>query len=259
MIGLYPDALGVDQIDRFSRHLADLAEKAPPNTHVPTCGDWTLADLTWHLLGVQDFWSYIVGNRPTGPESYAQPERPGDEKLGAGLRSATNALVEALSSGPADERAWTWHEADQSVGFSIRRQSHEALVHCVDGCLAVGAELPVVAPELAADGVDEMITIMLSGRPPWAEFTRTPGVVKLETADTADSWTIGFGRIVGRSPSGNDVDTDTCISVDDEVPDLKISGAALDLDLWLWGRPGAGPVAFDGDESLVEQLRMPID
>ena len=54
---------------------------------------------------------------------------------------------------PAEE-AWTWSD-DHTVGFILRRQAHEALVHRVDAEQAAGASRELDA-ELAADGVAEV-------------------------------------------------------------------------------------------------------
>lgn len=259
MFGLYTDAVSPHEIQRLSEQLAAFAEEGPVDALVVTCGDWTLADLTWHLTEVQDFWAFIINNRPDGPGSYVQPQRPADDGLADGLRAATSTLVKGLSACDPETPAWSWHPTDQSVGFSIRRQTHEALIHCADGAVAVGADLPAAAPQLAADGIDEMIDVMLCAVPDWAELSRTGGIVELRTTDTADTWTVAFGRIRGDQPDGTHIDTTCHERADGESADLTISGAALDLDLWLWGRPAVGPISFDGPENLADQLRSPID
>src|SRR5690349_19460608 len=66
---------------RFSDVLADCDPAAP----VPSCPDWTAADLLWHLVGVQDWWAWCIENRPKSPhtDGYTEPERPAsyDEML----------------------------------------------------------------------------------------------------------------------------------------------------------------------------------
>ncbi|MBT8241971.1 MAG: hypothetical protein KJN63_12165, partial [Acidimicrobiia bacterium] len=37
--------------------------------------------------------------------------------------------------------------------------------------------------------------------------------------------------------------------------DMRITGTAVAIDLWLWGRGGAGALEVDGDSSLVERVR----
>ena len=138
----------------------------------------------------------------------------------------------------------------------IRRQTQEALVHYIDGVLALDKELSMVDPNLAADGVDEMINVMLCGVPDWAHLERTSGIIELKTIDTKDAWTVAFGRMTGVSPSsGESYDLDALELVHDVTPDVLISANALDLDLWLWGRPEGASVRIDGAPELVSKLR----
>ena len=70
MPALYPDAISADLIRTHSHELASIADVASLDAAVPTCGDWTLADLVRHLMDVQSFWAFIIENRPVGPDSY---------------------------------------------------------------------------------------------------------------------------------------------------------------------------------------------
>ena len=112
--------------------LADLSEGTDPARPVPTCPGWSMADLTWHLLEVQDFWEHIITNRPAGPETYIERDRLSDAELASGLRAACGALTAALEAADPAEEAWSW-TFDHTVGFTPRRQAHEAFVHLADG------------------------------------------------------------------------------------------------------------------------------
>lgn len=190
-----------------------------------------MADLTWHLTEVQDFWTYIIANRPAGPENYERLERASGGRLVSNLRAATTGLLTALEPCSPDETAWSW-APEQTVGFTMRRQVHEALTHCIDGLIANGHELPQISPELAADGVDEMVHVML------AETQDSPtsdGEILLQTSDTDDQWTLALGQ-------------GSC----------SISGTSLDLNLWLWGRGDSLPLTVTGDATQVGRLRETI-
>ena len=167
-IALYPDAVGVELIRTFASGLADVADETSASTPVATCGDWLLHDLVWHLTEVEDFWRFVVDHRPDGPDDYVEPDRPDDDALPGRLRAAADSLATALAGGDPDDEAWSWSD-DHTLGFTIRRQTHEALVHYIDGVLAAGRPLPAVDPLLAADGVDELVNVMLCGVPTWAE------------------------------------------------------------------------------------------
>ena len=50
---------------------------------------------------------------------------------------------------------------------------------------------------LAADGVDEMVTVMLGGHPEWASFAGDGRVVRLAATDTGDKWLVEGGLKAG--------------------------------------------------------------
>ena len=237
----------------------ELGRRHDLGTPVPTCGDWTLADLIWHLTEVQNFWEYIIGQRPAGPEQYPVPERPADDRVADLLTDRCTHLVGHLDSADPADRAWSWAN-EQTVAFTIRRQTHEALVHHIDGVMAVGAEIPSVKPTVAADGIDELVTVMLSGVPPWATFEREHDSLRLIAADTGDTWNLGLGRMTGTSPdSGTTYDLaafELLAGLDD--PTATIEAASLDLLLWMWGRRSSELLTVTGDTDLATRLRAAI-
>lgn len=254
MRGRYPDTVGPEVIREHMLGLADVAARAPLDAPVPSCPGWTLADLVWHQIEGGRFWAHVITARPAGPDTFEEPTRPPDGELIAGLRTAGVALADALTGLDPETEAWSWSD-DRTVGFTMRRQSHEALIHHIDGRLAAGVELPPIPPHFAADGVDEMVGVMLTGVPDWATFEREPGVITLELRDTGDSWTLAFGRMIGTSPeSGTEYDIDALEPVD-EPADTVVSGDAADLHLWLNGRQGLAELTIVGDTGLAERLR----
>jgi uncharacterized protein (TIGR03083 family) len=157
--------------DRFLEVLLGADPAAP----VPSCPDWNADDLLWHLAEVQWFWAEVVRTRTDDPDTVeaAKPDRPtGREGLTAFFREATASLQGALTAASPEDRAWTW-AAEQTVGFVVRRQAHEALIHRVDAELTAGSRTPM-DPRLSADGVDEVLRVMFSDLPAWASFTPDP-------------------------------------------------------------------------------------
>jgi uncharacterized protein (TIGR03083 family) len=250
MNGLHLDVLGTERIRRDTYGLAELAA-GNMNAPVPTCGDWNMADLVAHLLEVQHFWTYIVGERPAGPERYEQPVRPDDAGLVDGLRAASDELLRVLDAADPADVAWSWAE-DQSVGFTLRRQTHEALVHHIDGCLAVGSELPETPARLGADGVDEILGVMLSTAPDTDGLTVHPETIELSTTDSGDQWQFAFGKVV---PADGGVPLATLVPTTAPDPNVRVSASALELDLWIWGRRSDEAVVVDGDVAQVSRLR----
>lgn len=248
-----PDLVGTNVILEHALGLADVARRAPLDARVPPCPDWTLADLVWHLTEVHVFWTHVIEHRPSGPDDYEEPSRAGDADLVDGLERAAHSLVAALDGLVPTEPAWSWSD-DETVGFTLRRQSHEAAIHHVDGLLAAGLDLPSFDAAFAADGIDEMVAVMLTGVPGWATFERRPDVIQLRTSDTDDVWTLGFGRMTGTSPdSGKTYDLPALEPVD-ETPGTVVEGRAADVHLWLWGRHDLAGIDVRGDVALADEL-----
>jgi uncharacterized protein (TIGR03083 family) len=253
-------------IRRESARVADVLAQAGLTAQVPACPDWSAADLAYHLGEVQDFWSQIVGNAPAGPDDATDTERRPDDELVPFLRTRTQALVDALAAhDPADE-CWSWSAAGGTVGWVLRRQAHEALVHRVDAEQAAGVPVGDPGPSLAADGVDELLGVMVSGLPTWAGFTPDGQRVRLLATDAGREWVMAFGRFHGTSPTtGKEYDEECAELVggapwegeDDDVT-ATVSGTAWDLELWLWGRGGPAGLQRDGDAAALDRLRAVI-
>lgn len=233
-----------------------MLEQTGPDSGVPTCDPWTAADLLWHLAEVQNFWANIVADRAEDPESVTRISRPPDyaSTLSA-LDTAAQALRTALADADDGESVWTWSD-DHTVGFIRRRQAHEALIHRVDAELAAGAEVFGVEPEIAADGVDEVLSVMIDGVPPWGSFDPEGATIRLECTDTPGAWRLRFGRFRGTSPdSGNTYDLDTAALDGAGEADCTVRASAWSLDRWMWGRVGSGEVEVDGVADLAARLR----
>ncbi|HJR92286.1 MAG TPA: maleylpyruvate isomerase family mycothiol-dependent enzyme [Acidimicrobiia bacterium] len=241
---------------RFAEVLADVAADAP----VPCCPDWDASDLLWHLTEVQTFWGRMVAERLTDPEEAEndKPQRPSTrEPMLAMFEAATHRLQQALASTPSETRVWTWHDPDQSAGFIGRRQAHEALVHRTDAELTAGLD-PVVDADLAVDGVDEILGVMIAGVPEWATFEPDGAAVRIEARDADRHWGLAFGKMRGTSPySGNSYDLDAAtLGLDAPAAQTTIAGPAARLDLWLWGRADLDGVEITGDPDLASRLRQ---
>lgn len=247
----YLDLLA-DQTARFAR----VAATAPPDAAVPSCPDWDAADLLWHLAEVQFFWARIAGGVEE-PEQVPDLARPAPEHLVTVLEEQTLALLHALRSRMPDEWCWSWDEHGESIGWVARRMAHEALVHRVDAELVAGTEVGDIDPAVAADGIDELLTVFLDGVPTWGSFDDDGRTLQVVATDTGDAWSIRFGRFTGASPaSGILYDEDALLVVEDLTEhDTTVRGGAWDLDLWLWGRADADALDIEGDRSLAARLR----
>ena len=260
-------------LDRETGRFRDCLADAEPGTPVPSCPDWDVDDLLWHLGGeVQAFWSWVIAHRPGTPDGWSEPTRPdGRMALLGALGAAHEDLVTGLRAADPAEEAWSW-AADprlHTVRFTVRRQAHEALIHRVDAELAVGERTPL-DPDLATDGIVECLEWMYGEHPSWGHFEDDGARVVVEATDTGRRVLVGLGRFTGYDPEeGEDVDQDDLRVLDPALPDAgpeshaRIAGTAEQVDLWLWGRGPVDDLVIAGDEAVRDRLTtilgQPID
>ncbi len=241
--------------DRETRRFIDTVRLGELGAGVPSCPDWSLADLVSHLLEVQTFWATIVEGRLDDPAEVPETFRPADEELVGALDAARQRLVRALGDADPSDRCWTWSH-DQTVGFVARRQAHEALIHRVDAELGARQPHARIEPALAADGVSELLGAFMTHLPPWATFTPDGLGIHLVADDVGERWGLRFGRFEGTSPTtGSTYDLDSAVADDRAPATTRLSGSAEALDLWIWGRGAVDDLVVDGDASLVGRLR----
>jgi uncharacterized protein (TIGR03083 family) len=242
-----------------SRRFAEAAATASPDDRVPSCPEWSTADLVWHLAEVQYFWASIVENLLDDPSGVLDLEMPSPDRPPALFREQQERLVAALEARDDDEACWSWSD-DRSVGFVRRRQAHEAAIHRVDAELVAGMAVTPLDPHLAEDGVQELFDHMVGGEPPdWATVTPDGTYVVLES-DSGRTWVGEFARFVGTSPrSGKRYDMDD-VQQRSEAPDgtTVIRGSADVLDRWMWGRADPAEITVVGDPAVARRLRACI-
>jgi uncharacterized protein (TIGR03083 family) len=256
----YLDHLRIESA-RFRTVLAD----CDPDARVPACPDWDADDLLWHLGEVQWFWSQVIANRPAGPPE-DHPERPDQRPdLLAFFDGSSAALLAALESADPAEPAWSWAE-EQRVGFTYRRQAHEALIHRLDAEQAAGSVTPLDA-RLAADGVAELLEVMYGGEPPeWGRFHPGEHQVDVTITDADETIRVHPGTFVGTEPdSGKAYDGPHLVVVAAPAgrAAASVSGPAADLDAWLWNRADDAGVTWTGDdaarEAFLAAVQPPLD
>ena len=118
--------------------------------------------------------------------------------------------------------------------------AHETSVHRWDAELAAGEARPI-DPELASDGVDEFLNVMLLQ----PRFSSAPieGSVHLHATDTPGEW------LVREQEDGTLV-----VTAEHAKGDAALRGAASDLLLALWGRVGSDALEVIGDRAVAERL-----
>lgn len=266
------------------REEADLLAAAltttDPEQKVPTCPDWTAADLLWHLTEVHEFWGAVLAHGVTREEEAekleesAAPRPERFEELLARRVAATEALLEQFDAHEDEEPAWFWYSAEQTVSVIRRMQTHEATIHRVDAELAAGRRVTPIAPQVAHAGLDHVLRVMWPAAvewiPEWAEIA--PVAVAEITAEAGQPRRLLISRWSGTRPrDGQEFDAPVgrLVTDGDEtdgLPRADVSGAPLALDLWAWGRGQAldhlsgrsEKVEIVGDQAAVAQMEALI-
>jgi uncharacterized protein (TIGR03083 family) len=207
---------------------------------VPSCPGWTVRDLVSHVAQV---YEHKIACTALGraPDPWP-PEWPADRDPIAWFGDAHERLLGMFrDNGPTTPSA-TWWPPDQTVGFWARRMAQETAVHRIDAELAIGEPAPVDA-ELAVDGVDEILLLMLAGD--WSEDP--------EEAASGQHVAISTG---GRTWLVTLEEKAMSVSEDrSEAADATIEGDPSDVLLWLWGRSPDKRVTRSGDEEALRLLR----
>lgn len=251
MTSNYPYALDLDQYRRYLEkdygRMLELTRSAQDDgslsARVPSCPGWDIGELVRHtaLLYLQKAEVIRTGVKPTGrwiPEDVLALDPAAQLELGYAR------LTGEFDSHQPSDPAESWMPDDQTVGFWIRRLTHETAIHRYDLETAVGDVQPVDA-ELAIDGIDEVLTVMVQrGRSMRGSEPNPEGVtgsVVLENG--GKSW------FVGLLPHDIEVAREA-----GDAPDAVISGEPSDVLLWLWGR-GALPAEMVQQPAAAELRR----
>ena len=244
----------VSESSRFREVLGDCF----PEARVPSCPEWTAADLLWHLATVQRWWAEVLVARPARPEEVEPPRPESYDELLAAFDGWSSELADVLEAADPAEEAWSWSN-DHTVGFILRRQAHEALIHRVDAELTAGLASELDAT-LASDGVLEVLDVMYGGCPPWGSWTPGEGLVRVDATDTSEEFWVRFGIFAGTDPDSGtsyadeeDFHVVAAPEVDVE-PDVVVEGPAAALDLWLWHRGGEEEISVVGDEAVLARF-----
>ncbi len=244
-----------------TERFAEAVLAADPAAVVPSCPEWTAADLLWHLTKVHAFWARILASGAQSDEDSEAieeegPERPdGVEATAVLLRAETDALLEQLDKRVDEQPAWTWFATDQTVGFTRRMQVHEAVMHRIDAELVAGRTPTPIDPEVAADGVLHAVDVMFAwwGTQPGFEFVPSDHVVALTLSDAERTVLVRPGRWRGVGQSGKSYDEPGMLRITDLPPTAGLAGTTEELDRWLWGR-GPEPEA-DGEQAALDAVR----
>ena len=235
---MHPDEL----LEAIRREGAALAEALGHDlsAEVPTCPGWTLETLANHCGRIHRWATAAVRSRATErPEFPARPPVIDHEWVEEGVAE----LAAALEAAGPDEPCWNFMGQPPETRFWFRRQAHETSVHRWDAQKARRADPEPIETELALDGIDELVDVIL---PLGYSGDDIGGSVHLHATDSPH----GEWLIVTK-------DGELLVGHDHQKADVAVRATASDLLLWLWGRlPLDGP-GFEvfGEPAVAARLR----
>jgi hypothetical protein len=236
-----------DLLEFLAADVARLREVATGDLSaaVPSCPGWTLADLLRHLT--HGYLDVVV---PQLRKTETAPAR--DRKLADPLAAFEHAYAVMLEELAAHERR---EDADlELAAFWIRRMAHETAMHRIDADLAVQRPPVAIPVELAADGVDELLTMFLA-----RETTQWTEEYADDLTDWAARWLmVSIGAAAWQitvRPRGVAVEpivpgqppTDGCAARIDSDPEAFLR--------WAYNRPPTQRMVTTGDDLMLEQFK----
>jgi uncharacterized protein (TIGR03083 family) len=237
-LGRLDYATYVESVRQDGARLADAA-RADLSTDIPTCPGWTMRHLVSHVAEVYEHKIACTALGKT-PDPWP-PEWPSDRDPAEWLADAHERLLEMFERSEPGTPSATWWPPDQTVGFWARRMAHETAVHRTDAELATGTPTPI-DPDLAVDGVDEILRIMLAGD--WSD--------EPDDAATGQRVAIATGGRTWRVELERESVT---VAEEGGERDATLEGDPSDVVLWLWGRSPDERVKRTGDDQALRLLR----
>jgi uncharacterized protein (TIGR03083 family) len=213
---------------------------------VPWSDDWTVATVAQHVGGVHHVVAKVVEDRPAGDfslfKSLDRPDRE-DPGLGAWVAEGTAALAAQLRATDPAAECWSWWPEGGNAGFWQRRMAQETLVHRWDAEQGAGVTADRMAPEVAADGIDEYLDVFVAVTRMLNSAPAGPSI-HFHCTDTDGEWLLEL-------PVGGE----RVLTREHRKGDIALRGPAEGLLLVAWGRmsPSAAGVDVVGDATVLER------
>jgi uncharacterized protein (TIGR03083 family) len=218
------------------------ARSAGLDAAVPSCPDWTVADLLRHLVWVYSRATQVVRD---GLQERPTPATPPDGDPTDEVERWHGELVTALRTNDLDRDVWTFLGPRPATWWS-RRMAQESVIHRADAELAAGGRPPRVDAVVAVDGIDELLTVFLAEALPRLGSVGGSGEsIGVHTPD--ERWHVTL--------HADKVDV---VRGSDAPADALIAGTPSHVLYHLWGRMPADEVDERGAAEPRDALRRAI-
>ncbi len=228
-------------IDSDTDRLVTMGERGL-RAPVPACEGWDVGEVLWHVASVYEHKVRVMADN-AWPDRWPPSWDFGDDEEIAFLQSAKTRLFEEFARHQISDETQTFG-TDTTISFWARRMACEIAIHRYDGEQAHRDTTPI-PPDLATDGIDEMLHVMLAG-PWWEERVSTEHPLDDLVAVEAGGhrWLCDVQR------------ASVTITRDTSAPAAAtISGDPEQVFLWMWGRAGDDSVTISGDQAIGHEFR----
>jgi uncharacterized protein (TIGR03083 family) len=239
------------EIEASTAGLAEILAEHDQNLPIPTCPEWTLRQLVTHVGRAHRWAAEITRTRSDAfipfrevPDGKLPDDR--SEQL-AWLQAGAAMIVDVVREAGSDP-VWTFI-GPAPAGFWIRRMAHETLVHRADAQLATSEEPePVIDAEVAADAIDEWLTLLSAGIGGASEQPAPLAAGAALHIHATDSGLAGRGEWMIRHDAGSLI-----VEPGHGKGDAALTGPAASLLLVLMRRrPVSDPaVTVHGDSAVI--------
>ena len=223
--------------DREGAAVSAVASAGDLAAPVPSCPRWNLRQLVGHLGWVYNWVSEHIERRSTTMLSREDfPKPPEGEAVVEWFTGSHARVVAALGDIEPTEAVWAF--AGDTGAFWHRRMAHESLIHRWDAESAAGDPGPLDS-ELAADGMDELVEVILPLQVRLGKDPLPEGSLHLHRTDGEGEWLcrIEEGRLVAERVHARG--------------DVAVRGSGEELDLLLWERLAPDGLEVFGDRDVL--------
>lgn len=230
-----------ESIDGDTERLLEVAARGL-DAPVPCCPGWTVADVARHVGEVYEHKARVMADN-----AWPDPWPPADLAELQPLDLLTDAkahLFAEFANHLITDETTTFSVDDQTIAFWARRMALEIAVHRFDAERAHD-DVTTIPDELAVDGIDEVLKVMLAG-PWWTSLvtTRYPVSEYVTVTSGGHRWVC-------------DVQANEVTVTDGGPAEVAatVTGDPMAVFLWLWGRVGDDQVTVTGDHQVAAEFR----
>jgi uncharacterized protein (TIGR03083 family) len=256
----------VEEFVAAAERLAVAVAWSDPRAPVPGCPGWTAYDLVVHLGNVHAWAATIVETGESAVEQNDEPRSAKPRVLSEWYAGKAEDLYEVLKVAAPDMPCWNFVFGSGVAGFWQRRQLHETTIHHLDLDLAAGREPTQVDPRIAADGVDEVLTVFLHRMHQRGHPAALDRPLLVSATDSGDEWLVSpppraaSTTMVPAQPEGTTAETvphppvvvrRSRHAAEDAVDRLEAPAGTLYRLLWKRLPVDEAGLRLEGDEARV--------